>query len=67
MGAGIFFSIGLCFLFSIPLVTAFFAKRMGRRPIVWFFIGAALPGIKCIDGAMANFGWGSTFNAGKQK
>jgi hypothetical protein len=48
MGAGIFFSIGLCFLFSIPLVTALFAKRMGRRPIVWFFIGAALPGIASI-------------------
>jgi len=45
MGAAIFFSIGLGFLFSIPLVTALFAKRMGRRPLVWFFIGLALPGI----------------------
>lgn len=45
MGAAVFFSIGLGFLFSIPLVTALFAKRMGRRPLVWFFIGLVLPGI----------------------
>ena len=32
------------FLFiSIPLITARLAKRMGRRPWPWFFIGMALP------------------------
>jgi len=45
MGAAIFFSIGLGFLFSIPLVTALFAKRMGRRPVLWFCISLVLPGI----------------------
>lgn len=48
MGAAAFFSIGLAFLFSIPLVTAFFAKRMGRNPKVWFFIGCLLPGIASV-------------------
>ncbi len=38
MGAAIFFSMGLCFFFSIPLVTALFARRMGRRPAFWFVI-----------------------------
>jgi hypothetical protein len=45
MGAATFFSIGLLVLLSIPIITAMFAKRMGRRPWVWFFIGILLPGI----------------------
>jgi MFS family permease len=45
MGAALFFSLGLMVLFSIPLVTAVFAKRMGRRPWLWFCIGIVLPGI----------------------
>jgi MFS family permease len=45
MGAALFFSIGLLVLLCIPIITAFFAKRMGRRPLVWFFIGILLPGI----------------------
>ena len=48
MGAAAFFSLGLAFLFSIPLVTALFAKRMGRNPITWFIIGCLLPGIASI-------------------
>jgi hypothetical protein len=43
MGAAIFFSLGLGFFFSIPLTTALFAKRMGRKPIVWFIMGMVLP------------------------
>jgi hypothetical protein len=43
MGAAIFFSLGLAFFFSIPLVTALFAKRMGRPPLLWFFMGMILP------------------------
>jgi MFS family permease len=45
MGAALFFSIGLLVLLSIPIITAMFAKRMGRRPLVWFFLGILLPGI----------------------
>lgn len=40
-----FISFGLTILFSIPLITALFAKRMGRNPKLWFFIGIILPGI----------------------
>ncbi len=45
MGAAAFFSIGLAFLFSIPLITALFAKRMGRNPVFWFVLGMFLPAI----------------------
>ena len=45
MGAALFFSIGLLVLLSIPLITAMFAKRMGRNPTLWFFIGILLPGL----------------------
>jgi len=38
-----FIAFGLTILFSIPLITAMFAKRMGRNPKVWFLIGIALP------------------------
>lgn len=43
MGAALFISLGLLALFSIPLITASFANRMGRSPIKWFFIGLILP------------------------
>jgi MFS family permease len=45
MGAAMFFSLGLLVLLSIPIITAMFAKRMGRRPLVWFFLGILLPGL----------------------
>jgi hypothetical protein len=43
MGAALFISIGILFLFSIPIITSRLAKRMGRNPILWFFIGLCLP------------------------
>ncbi len=43
MGAAIFFSIGILFLLSIPIITSRLAKRMGRDPKRWFFIGLLLP------------------------
>lgn len=45
MGAAMFIAFGLTVLFCIPLVTALFARRMGRNPKVWFLIGLVLPGI----------------------
>lgn len=35
--------MGLLALFSIPLITATFANRMGRNPKKWFLIGILLP------------------------
>jgi MFS family permease len=43
MGAALFISLGLLALFSIPLITASFANRMGRNPRKWFCIGLILP------------------------
>jgi Na+/melibiose symporter-like transporter len=43
MGAVLFVSIGIMFMLSLPLITARFAKRMGRDARKWFFIGLALP------------------------
>lgn len=43
MGAALFISMGLLALFSIPLITAAFANRMGRNPKKWFLIGILLP------------------------
>jgi phosphoglycerol transferase MdoB-like AlkP superfamily enzyme len=43
MGAVIFFSIGLLFLLSIPIITMNLAKRLGRNGKVWFVIGVLLP------------------------
>jgi len=43
MGAALFISMGLMALFSVPLITAAFANRMGRSPVKWFFIGIVLP------------------------
>jgi len=43
MGAVVFISIGILFLLSIPLITSNMAKRVGRNPKLWFFIGLLLP------------------------
>jgi hypothetical protein len=43
MGAVMFFSLGLTILFSQPILTALFARRCGRNPWKWFFIGIILP------------------------
>ena len=43
MGAAFFIMLGITTLLSIPLITASFAKRMGRNPTKWFFIGLMLP------------------------
>ncbi|MBL7934827.1 MAG: hypothetical protein JNM51_03360 [Bacteroidia bacterium] len=43
MGAAFFILMGITAMLSIPLITAFFANRMGRSPIKWFFIGLILP------------------------
>ena len=43
MGAVLFCSLGLLFLFSIPIITSRLAKRLGRRPLFWFFMGLFLP------------------------
>ena len=43
MGAALFISLGLMAFFSVPLITAAFANRMGRSAVKWFFIGIVLP------------------------
>jgi Na+/melibiose symporter-like transporter len=43
MGAAVFFSIGILFALSIPIITSRLANRMGRDPKVWFVIGLLLP------------------------
>jgi Na+/melibiose symporter-like transporter len=43
MGAVLFCSLGILFLLSIPIITSRLAKRMGRNPKTWFFIGLCLP------------------------
>jgi Na+/melibiose symporter-like transporter len=43
MGAALFMSMGILFMMSIPLITSRLAKRMGRNPKTWFFIGILLP------------------------
>lgn len=43
MGVVLFFSLGILFLLSIPLITSRMAKRMGRDPKTWFVIGILLP------------------------
>jgi Na+/melibiose symporter-like transporter len=43
MGAALFISLGILFLLSIPIITSRLAKRMGRNPILWFFLGLCLP------------------------
>jgi hypothetical protein len=43
MGAALFFSLGILFLLSIPIITMNLAKRLGRNGKVWFVIGVLLP------------------------
>ncbi len=45
MGAVVFFSLGMSILLSQPIITSLFARRCGRSPLKWFFIGLVLPGI----------------------
>ncbi len=43
MGAALFVSLGIIFMFSIPIITSRLANRLGRNPVKWFFIGLVLP------------------------
>ncbi len=40
-----FVALGVVFLLSIPFVTYFFARRMGRNALLWFCISLIVPGI----------------------
>lgn len=48
MGAAMFISMGLMLMLAIPIITFFFAKRVGRRPWLWFCISLVLPGIAAL-------------------
>lgn len=48
MGAAMFISMGLMIMLCIPIITYFFAKRVGRNPWLWFGISIVLPGIASI-------------------
>lgn len=48
MGALFFISLGLLMLLGLPTLTYFYAKQLGRRPWLWFFIGIVIPGIATI-------------------
>jgi len=39
----VIFSIGFFVVLGIPTTTALFARRMGRRPWLWFLLGMLLP------------------------
>jgi hypothetical protein len=43
VGAAFFILLGLGALFSVPLLTALFARSMSRPFFKWLFIGALLP------------------------
>jgi len=43
MGAIMFGSMGLMIILCIPILTYFFAKRVGRNPWLWFGISLVLP------------------------
>lgn len=43
-----FISMGLLLMLAIPTITFFFAKRVGRRPWLWFCISLLLPGIAAL-------------------
>lgn len=43
MGFALLISLALMGFLSIPIITASFAKRMGRPHRKWFLIGALLP------------------------
>ncbi len=48
MMAGMFISLGILVMLCIPVICFFFAKRMGRRPWLWFCISIVLPGIAAL-------------------
>ncbi|MCD6066782.1 MAG: hypothetical protein K0S33_1608 [Bacteroidetes bacterium] len=48
MGFALLVSLALMGFLSIPLITASFAKSMGRPYKKWFLIGALLPVISVI-------------------
>jgi uncharacterized membrane protein YidH (DUF202 family) len=48
MGAVLFFSLGIALFLSIPYITSQLAKRNGRNPKIWFFIGIVLPVVATI-------------------
>jgi hypothetical protein len=43
MGIGLLFLLALGLILMIPIITALFAKRVGRSPLKWFFISMVLP------------------------
>ncbi|MBN8693233.1 MAG: hypothetical protein J0L69_08550 [Bacteroidetes bacterium] len=43
MGAIMFGSMGIMIILCIPILTYFFAKRVGRNPWLWFGISLVLP------------------------
>ncbi len=43
-----FLSMGALLILAVPLITYFFAKRVGRRPWLWFCISLVLPGIAAL-------------------
>lgn len=52
MGFLLLFTLGLTAIISFPLMSALFARSMGRRFWVWFAIGCVLP---VISGAIIFF------------
>ncbi|MBN8701638.1 MAG: hypothetical protein J0M08_01105 [Bacteroidetes bacterium] len=48
MAHGALVLMGLFIAMVVPLSTYFFAKRMGRNPLAWFFISLVLPFIATI-------------------
>lgn|GEM_PF-998046 len=48
MGAAMFFSLGMVIMLCVPIICYFFAKRVGRRPWLWFCISLFLPGVAAI-------------------
>lgn len=45
MAAVMFGSFGLFILITLPVITYYYAKHLGRNPKVWCIIGIILPGI----------------------
>jgi hypothetical protein len=43
MGAAMFISMGVAIMLCIPIIAFFLAKRVGRRPWLWFCISLVLP------------------------
>jgi hypothetical protein len=43
MGILLLFLLGMGLILIVPVITALFAKRVGRSPVKWFFISMVLP------------------------